>query len=290
MKRRIILFIRTLFLLSLIQCGGADIMTVKDPVTPEGYFFSGPLPEKTAYLTFDDGPAAWTERFLDVLQKEKVKATFFVSAYWNIREHKGNLKFMKYRRALIRMIKEGHIIGNHTADHKTLTRLSDNEIREQFSKNQLLLNDAMGEKAPVMTILRPPMGLPWYSKSPDGNKTRIEKQLRETGLIVLWTGKFDSSDSWEWVKGEWHRPCDRIDESASEFIRKTQRIYRRIVSGADGRGIIILMHDTHNTTLKILPAVIKGLKNRGYRFDTLEGYFIWRYGKKSSELTGKNNS
>jgi len=287
MKRRVILFVRALFLLFLIQCGGVDIMQHNTPVPPEGYYFSGPLPESTAYLTFDDGPSALTERFLDVLQKEKVKATFFVSAYWNMREHKGNLKFMKYRKTLIRMVKEGHIIGNHTADHKILTKLPDDEIKEQFSKNQHLLNDAIGDRAPVMTILRPPMGLPWYNRSPDGVKTRIEKQLRESGLIVLWTWKFDSSDSWEWVKGEWHRPCDKTDESTPEFSRKTRRIYRRIVSGADGQGIIILMHDTHNTTLKILPEIIKELRAKGYRFDTIEGYFIWRYGIKSSELKGR---
>jgi peptidoglycan/xylan/chitin deacetylase (PgdA/CDA1 family) len=34
--------------------------------------------DKTAYLTFDDGPSARTLEVLDILKEEKVKATFFV--------------------------------------------------------------------------------------------------------------------------------------------------------------------------------------------------------------------
>ena len=50
---------------------------------PKGYYAGDPLPAKTAYLTFDDGPGAWTAAVLDTLKEEDVKATFFVCSHAN---------------------------------------------------------------------------------------------------------------------------------------------------------------------------------------------------------------
>jgi peptidoglycan/xylan/chitin deacetylase (PgdA/CDA1 family) len=254
---------------------------------PKGYYNRGPLPEKTVYLTFDDGPAEWTDGILDVLKKGNVKATFFVSAYWNDRGRKGNRKFRKYSKTLIRMKQEGHIIANHTADHRILNRLTPEEIRDQFRRNQELLNDAMGKDAPVMTILRPPLGYPWYKNTPHSTRISVGKTVAEIGIVALWTKEFDSSDSWKWVEGEWYRNSRRIDETNPEFISKMHRIYERTVTRANGRGMVVLMHETHNTTLRILPAVIQGLKAKGYRFATIEEFVTWRYGKSSRKLIGR---
>lgn len=60
---------------------------------------------KKIYITFDQGyEAGYTERILDVLKDNNVKATFFITAhYLNTSEE-----------LVKRMIDEGHIIGNHT--------------------------------------------------------------------------------------------------------------------------------------------------------------------------------
>ncbi len=57
------------------------------------------------YLTFDEGyEAGYTEKMLDVLKENNVKATFFITGhYLNTNEE-----------LVKRMINEGHIIGNHT--------------------------------------------------------------------------------------------------------------------------------------------------------------------------------
>ena len=62
--------------------------------------------EKVVYLTFDDGPSANTEKVLDILKKENVKATFFVT---------GNNP--KYNHLMKRAKEEGHAIGLHTYTH-----------------------------------------------------------------------------------------------------------------------------------------------------------------------------
>lgn len=60
---------------------------------------------KKIYITFDQGyEAGYTEKILDVLKDNNVKATFFITAhYLNTSEE-----------LVKRMIDEGHIIGNHT--------------------------------------------------------------------------------------------------------------------------------------------------------------------------------
>jgi len=67
--------------------------------------------EKVIALTFDDGPEPpYTEKILDVLDKNQVKATFFVLG--------GNAK--AYPQLIERIMKDGHDLGNHTMSHSMM--------------------------------------------------------------------------------------------------------------------------------------------------------------------------
>lgn len=61
--------------------------------------------KKYIYLTFDEGyEAGYTDKILDILKENDVKATFFITAhYLNTAEE-----------LVKRMVNEGHIVGNHT--------------------------------------------------------------------------------------------------------------------------------------------------------------------------------
>ena len=67
--------------------------------------YIGNADKKNLYLTFDEGyEAGYTEKMLDVLKENNVKATFFITGhYLNTNEE-----------LVKRMINEGHIVGNHT--------------------------------------------------------------------------------------------------------------------------------------------------------------------------------
>lgn len=60
--------------------------------------------EKVIYLTFDEGyEAGYTGKILSTLQQNDVKATFFITSH-----------YLNTASDLVeRMIKEGHIVGNH---------------------------------------------------------------------------------------------------------------------------------------------------------------------------------
>ena len=72
------------------------------------------LDDKVVAITFDDGPSKYTEKILDILKKYDASGTFFLI---------GN-KVEFYGDTLRRMLEEGSEIGNHSYDHKLLTRLS----------------------------------------------------------------------------------------------------------------------------------------------------------------------
>ena len=281
-----ILFIITS--VSLFACRMEKIIEVKSSdAHPAGYYRDDPLPDKTAYLTFDDGPSDWTDGILDVLRKENIKATFFICGDWAPKSNRINNDFKKYHTSLLRMIREGNVLGNHTIDHKNLAALKPEEIRKQFAENQELLNKEIGFEAPQMTIVRPPFGSPWHNPQSFAAMSKVGKIIKSIGVIAMWSRHFDSSDSMEWVRGEWFENGPRIYMGDKEFKEKMHRIYRRIIDWANGKGIVILFHDTHPTTMDILPSIINQLKREGYHFATMEDFVHWKYNMSSQEIVNE---
>ena len=77
------------------------------------------------YLTFDCGyENGYTEAILDALKENDVKASFFITGHY-LNTASDIVK---------RMIEEGHIVGNHTVNHKCLPNISDEEIKNEVEK------------------------------------------------------------------------------------------------------------------------------------------------------------
>lgn len=68
------------------------------------------LPAKTLALTFDDGPGARTSELSTYLRNQGISAGFFV-----------NGKMIHDNAVLAQIIADGHVIGNHTQTHVSLT-------------------------------------------------------------------------------------------------------------------------------------------------------------------------
>lgn len=97
-------------------------------------------------LTFDDGPFAPVgNQIMDCLAQYGGKATFFVVGS----------RVSSYGAELQRMVAEGHEIGNHTYEHKNLTKLSGTQIQSQINQ----CNDAVQAACGVRpSLVRPPGG------------------------------------------------------------------------------------------------------------------------------------
>ena len=97
-------------------------------------------------LTFDDGPnPAITPNLLDLLDRHKVRATFFVMG-----------RCVRAFPALAKEIADrGHTIGNHTDTHPALTFLSPRRISDELDRCDDAIDSAIGRRTRWM---RPPFG------------------------------------------------------------------------------------------------------------------------------------
>ena len=110
-------------------------------------FYREETDEKVIYLTFDNGyEEGYTDNVLDVLNKNKVPATFFVTGH-----------YVESAPELVkRMADEGHIIGNHSCSHPDFTTMSDKAIKKELQQLEEAVTEITGEKG--MQYVRPPRG------------------------------------------------------------------------------------------------------------------------------------
>lgn len=79
--------------------------------------------QNIAALTFDDGPCPqYTPLLLDILDKHKAKATFFLVGK----------QVRRYQELVKEIIDAGHAIGNHTWDHPSFPLISSLQRRQQI--------------------------------------------------------------------------------------------------------------------------------------------------------------
>lgn len=172
-------------------------------------------------LTFDDGPSKYTKDIVELLKNYDCNATFFVL---------GN-KVSVYKDTLKNSITLGNEIGNHTYNHKWLSRLGIDDIKQQIDKTQNIIKEELNY-TPV--LLRPTYG-------------SLNKKIRNnTDLeIVLWN-------------------VDTLDWKIKSSKKIAERALTKIKNGS-----IILMHDTHERTYEALKIMIPKLLEDGYQFVTV---------------------
>jgi peptidoglycan-N-acetylmuramic acid deacetylase len=197
-----------------------------------GAFYKGDPISKNIYLTFDSGyENGNTPKILDVLKKEKVPATFFVTGH-----------FLESQKKLSkRIVKEGHIIGNHSWSHPDFTAVSAAKIQEELEKVKARTKEITGQKE--MKYLRPPRGI--FSE-------RTLQITKDEGYTHVF---------WSLAYVDWNVKQQKGAEYAYN------NIMRQIHPGA-----VLLLHTISKDNADALEKVIKDLKNRGYHFKSLDDF------------------
>lgn len=193
-------------------------------------FYVDETDEKVVYLTFDNGyEAGYTSQILDVLEKEKVPATFFVTGHYA----KEEADLMR------RMVKDGHMIGNHSDSHPDFTTMSKVDIATELNKLEEIVRKETGQKQ--MTYVRPPRGT--------FDESTLET-IDELGYVhVFWSLAFKD---WEQdAQKGWKYAYDQIMEQMHP-------------------GAVLLLHSVSEDNAVALEKVIRKLKKDGYRFGHLD--------------------
>ena len=191
----------------------------------------GPRGERRLALTFDDGPdPTWTPRVLDRLAASGVRATFFLVGE----------RAERAPDVVRRMAAEGHEVGNHSWSHRNLWLCGPGATAEQIGRAHERLAALAG--APPRHF-RPPWGMV---------NAAVFRAVRRVGeRCVFWS-----------IQPEGQRPAPAA--------RQVDYVVRRAHPGA-----IVDLHDAEGTPaaparlLEALPALIDGLRERGYAFATV---------------------
>ena len=174
-------------------------------------------------LTFDDGPnARYTPLLLEGLRKRNIHATFFLLGE----------NILKNKELLLRMQKDGHLIGCHTWSHVQLDKISPSSANREILKTNSLIYHITGT---YPTCLRPPYGA-W----------KKDLELPVTMLPVFW-----DVDTLDWQS--------QNPESILDIVRKNVQ-----------DGSIILMHDSYDSSVRAALAITDELTEKGYDFVTAD--------------------
>lgn len=172
-------------------------------------------------LTFDDGPSKYTPEILETLKNNNSSATFFVLGQ----------EADKYKDTIKLIMEEGSEVGNHTYNHKDLTKLSDEEISDQIHKTEDLIYITSGN---VSSLVRPPYG---------ASDAKLNEKISRP--IIKW-----SVDTRDWQS------------------RDAQKIIDHVLSHAKD-GEIVLMHDIYKSTAEASKTFIPRLIEMGYQLVTI---------------------
>lgn len=185
--------------------------------------------EKPVFLTFDCGyENGYTPGILDVLQKHRAPAAFFVCKH-----------FIEDQPDLIRRMKEeGHVVGNHTANHICMPENDDRTVREEIAENADYMKEATGYE--MDPFFRPPKGE--YSE----RTLQITKNMGYT--TIFWSLAYVDYD----VNSQ--PGADYVINQFDQYIHP---------------GAIPLIHNISESNAQALDTVLTNLENAGYTFCSL---------------------
>lgn len=187
--------------------------------------------KKYVYLTFDEGyEAGYTPKILQVLKENNVNATFFLTAH-----------FVNTQENLVKeMLENGHIIGNHTVNHKSMPDLTDDKVKEEVMNLHTAVYQKFGYE---MKYLRPPKG--------EFSERTIDITNGLGYKTVMWSFAYD----------DW----DENKQGREEYAKK--KILDNVHPGA-----VILLHGNSKDNTNVLDYCIKEIKNMGYEFKSLDEF------------------
>lgn len=188
---------------------------------------------KRISLTFDDGPdPLYTPQLLDMLSRESVSASFFVT---------GN-NVVKFPDIARRLVREGHVIANHTFSHINFNFAGSFEGEQEINQTERVIAAATHQRT---NFFRPPYG---------GD---TDQALRNSLAAILTAQKLGLvNTSYNFDSNDWQFPNGR---------KPTYPVF-------DGSDQVVLVHDSggdRSKTLAFVSELITRAKEKGYTFANL---------------------
>ena len=185
--------------------------------------------EKVIYLTFDAGyENGNVEKTLDVMRDEGVRGSFFIL---------GHL-IDSAPELVLRMGNEGHLVCNHTLNHRNLTNATDEKLEYEILELERKYKELTGKD--MDKFFRPPEGT--FSES-------LLQKVQSLGYKTVF---------WSFAYADWDNGAQMSKDAAMKKIMDNLH-----------NGEIMLLHPTSATNAEIIRDLIRELKAQGYSFATL---------------------
>ena len=212
-------------------------------------------PEKTVYLTFDDGPSVYTTKLLEILKEYDVPAIFFITGE--------SMEIVPNSNELINdILNENHHIGLHSMSHDRDRLYYRGNSAEIFVEEMLELQKLIFEITDgyETNLCRAPFGAGGHFSQ------RHWETVENAGLYCIdW-----HVDSLDWAK-----------RSSGEIYNQVMSEYLKV---EDKNQLVLLFHEK-KLTLEVLPAIINFFREKGYTFvPYLEGEVIQVLNEETNEI------
>ncbi|KAK2045872.1 chitin deacetylase [Colletotrichum somersetense] len=175
-------------------------------------------------LTYDDGPASYTDDLLDLLKKYNAKATFMVTGNNNAKGEIDNATF-PWASTIKRMYTDGHQIASHTWSHADLCKITSAQRKNEMYKLEMALRNILGV---IPTYMRPP-----YSSCTA--ECGCEDDMKDLGYSVIYFD-LDTADYLHDSQTEIQKSKDIVDQSIK-------------AKSAPSDNFLVIGHDIHQQTV-----------------------------------------
>lgn len=221
---------------------------------------------KELIITIDDGPThGVTDKILDILKENNIQAAFFVLGHKIDLNGNLNKTTVRRNRALLqRMVDEGHIVANHSMEHKNI-----GEIKGFFKKKKIkeAILDAHNLMEPFMVNSKK-----WYFRAPYGSwQPRAAEIINETPYGNNYYGPllWDIGGSMDASLFKVRRAADWGCWSKRWSVKKCLKGY--INETDEKKGGVILFHDLRSQSVELIKRYIEEYKSRpDYKFISLD--------------------
>lgn len=215
-----------------VQDSWGNVTTAQRQVTVE-LNLPKPSGDKIVYLTFDDGPGAYTGKLLDILAKYNVKASFFVV-------NTGNIALVE------RMAAEGHTVAIHSATHNySKIYSSDEAFYEDLYYMQSIIASYTGQT-------------PYLFRFPGGSSNAISREYNKGIMSRL--VKSTRENGFRYF--DWN-----VDSKDAGGASTSEEVFQNVIKGLqENRTSVVLQHDIKDFSVAAVEKIIVwGLAN-GYTF------------------------
>ncbi|MBE6569688.1 MAG: hypothetical protein E7658_05675 [Ruminococcaceae bacterium] len=202
------------------------------------------------YLTFDDGPSAYTPEILDVLDYYGIKAAFFTMGK----------SIEKYPEIAEEIVERGHILACHTMTHEyeyiydsVENMISETRLWEGQLEKLGLLDDVAGNL---------------YFRFPGGTVNKYTTPAEREDMIAAVRDRGYRVFDWNVVTNDSLLSIRPEDTDSHTYMR--EQFFESLALRASAPDKIVLMHDPIRETSEMLPWLIRYLLGNGYCFGTLD--------------------